>query len=115
VAQTERYLFRYGADVECTVITTTATAPAWLVNACTALDFLQGEHPKVMSTLGAILITAGSIPAIPAISAGAGGAFLASGAVQAAGAIAVGVGSWLRAQNEKDNGNQSSAASEKSV
>lgn len=45
-----------------------------------------------MSVIGAILITVGSIPAIPAISAGAGGAVLASGAAHAIGAIAVGVG-----------------------
>ena len=54
-----------------------------------------------MSTLSAILITAGSIPAIPAISAGAGGALLASGAAQAVGAIAVGVGSWLKAAQQE--------------
>jgi hypothetical protein len=53
-----------------------------------------------MSTLSAILITAGSIPAIPAISAGAGGAVLASGAAHAVGAIAVGLGSWLKAQQD---------------
>ncbi|KAI5825388.1 hypothetical protein K523DRAFT_251219 [Schizophyllum commune Tattone D] len=73
------------------------TAPTWLINACQALEFLQEEHPKAMSTLGAILITVGTIPAIPALHIGAGGAFLASGAVQAAGAIAVGVGKLLTA------------------
>lgn len=45
--------------------------------------------------LSAILITVGSIPAIPAISAGAGGAVLASGAAHAVGAIAVGLGQAL--------------------
>ncbi|KAF5383903.1 hypothetical protein D9757_007362 [Collybiopsis confluens] len=87
----------HGGDANEETITTITHAPVWLLNACGALDFLSTEHPKVMSTLSAILITAGSIPAIPAISAGAGGAILASGAVQAVGAIAVGVGSWLKA------------------
>lgn len=65
---------------------------------------------SVMSTLSAILITAGTLPAIPAISAGAGGAVLASGAAHAVGAIAVGVGSWLKAQQEGQiQANQSQA------
>ena len=81
-------------------LTTVSSAPAWMVNACTALDFLTQEHPRVMSAMSAILITIGAIPAIPAIGAGAGGAVLASGAAQAAGAIAVGVGHWLKAQQE---------------
>ncbi|KAK7039162.1 hypothetical protein VNI00_010066 [Paramarasmius palmivorus] len=85
-------------------VTTVTHAPIWLINACNALDFLQTEHPKVMSTISAILITAGTLPTIPAISAGAGGALLASGAAQAAGAIAVGVGSWLKAQQEARSG-----------
>ncbi|TRM57520.1 hypothetical protein BD626DRAFT_515025 [Schizophyllum amplum] len=55
----------------------------------------ERRAPKAMSTLGAILITVGTIPAIPALHVGAGGAFLASGAIQAAGAIAVGVGKLL--------------------
>ena len=80
-----------------TVSTTVAQAPTWLLNACQALDFLTGEHPKVMTALSAVLITVGSIPAIPAISAGAGGAFLASGTAHAIGSIAVGVGSLLKA------------------
>ncbi|KAJ3854484.1 hypothetical protein EV368DRAFT_36633 [Lentinula lateritia] len=82
-------------------MTTVTHAPVWLLNACNALDFLSTEHPKVMSTLSAILITAGTIPSIPAISAGAGGALLASGAVQAVGAIALGVGSWLKAAQQE--------------
>ncbi|KAJ3742923.1 hypothetical protein DFH05DRAFT_1265235 [Lentinula detonsa] len=82
-------------------ITTVTHAPIWLLNACNALDFLSTEHPKVMSSLSAILITAGTIPSIPAISAGAGGALLASGAVQAVGAIALGVGSWLKAAHQE--------------
>jgi flagellar biosynthesis component FlhA len=71
-----------------------------LLNACSALDLLTTEHPKVMTTLSAILITVGSIPAIPAIAGGAGGAILASGAVHAVGAVAVGVGSWIKVQQE---------------
>ncbi|KAI0313060.1 hypothetical protein OF83DRAFT_1086590 [Amylostereum chailletii] len=82
------------------VTTTVTNAPVWLLNACNALDFLTTEHPKAMTTLSAVLITIGSLPAIPAISAGAGGALLASHAVQAAGAIAVGVGNWLRASQD---------------
>lgn len=51
-----------------------------------------------MSTLSAVLITVGSLPAIPAIAGGAGGAILASGAAHAAGAMAVGVGTWIKQQ-----------------
>ncbi|KAH9964876.1 hypothetical protein BC827DRAFT_1321941 [Russula dissimulans] len=46
--------------------TTVAQAPIWLLNACNALDFLTTEHPKVMTTLSAVLITVGSLPALPA-------------------------------------------------
>jgi flagellar biosynthesis component FlhA len=70
------------------------------LNACSALDLLTTEHPKVMTTLSAILITVGSIPAIPVIASGAGGAILASGAAHAVGAVAVGVGSWIKLQQE---------------
>lgn len=84
-------------------VTTVANAPIWLLNATHALDFLTSEHPKVMTTISAILITAGSLPAIPAVAAGAGGAVLASGAAQAVGAIAVGLGSWLRAQQDTNS------------
>jgi len=78
-----------------------AQAPVWLLNACNALDFLTTEHPKVMTTLSAILISVGTLPSLPGISAGAGGAILASHAVQAAGAIAVGVGHWLKDSTAK--------------
>ncbi|KAA1466821.1 hypothetical protein DENSPDRAFT_856388 [Dentipellis sp. KUC8613] len=82
-------------------VTTTVThAPVWLLNACNALDFLSTEHPKAMTAVSAILITVGSLPALPGITAGAGGAILASHAVQAAGAIAVGVGNWLKAAQD---------------
>ncbi len=83
-----------------TVTTEVAHAPLWLLNACNALDFLTTEHPKVMTTLSAVLITVGTLPALPGVSAGAGGAILASHAVQAAGAIAVGVGHWLKSAQD---------------
>jgi len=97
----------------CVEVTTTTEAPAWLLNACTALEYITSEHPKAMSIISAILITAGSIPAIPAIAAGAGGAVLASGAAHAIGAIAVGVGQALNAgvqhQQKKQQGETSGA------
>lgn len=78
-------------------VTTVSNVPTWLLNACHALNFLTAEHPKAMTTLSAVLITAGTLPAIPAIS---GGTVLASGVAQAVGAIAVGVGNLLKAQHE---------------
>jgi len=60
-----------------------------------ALDYITSEHPKVMSIISAILVTAGSITTIPAISAGAGGAVLASGAAHAIGSAVVGIGHAL--------------------
>ncbi|KAJ6569667.1 hypothetical protein B0H19DRAFT_938015 [Mycena capillaripes] len=78
----------------------TVHAPAWLLNAATALDFLQSEHPRVMSTLSAVLIVAGTIPTLPFVTAGAGGALLASSTAHAVGAIAVGIGSWIKTQQE---------------
>ncbi|KAI0027608.1 hypothetical protein K488DRAFT_60992 [Vararia minispora EC-137] len=83
-----------------TVATTTASAPLWLLNACGALDFLNSEHPKAMSTIAAVLITVGSLPALPGLSAVAGGTVLTSHAIQAAGAIAVGVGNWLKSSQD---------------
>jgi hypothetical protein len=53
-----------------------------------------------MTTLSAVLITVGSLPALPGVTAGAGGAILASHAVQAAGALAVGVGQWLKSAQD---------------
>lgn len=53
-----------------------------------------------MTAISAVLITIGSIPALPAISAGAGGVFLASGTAQAIGSIAVGVGSLIKAVSD---------------
>jgi len=80
--------------------TTVAHAPLWLINACQSLEVLTTEHPKVMTALSAVLITVGSLPALPVISAGAGGAFLASSTAHAIGSIAVGLGTWLKSQNE---------------
>ncbi|KAF8127630.1 hypothetical protein EV363DRAFT_465457 [Boletus edulis] len=78
-------------------VTTVNNVPTWLLNACQALNFLTAEHPRAMTTLSAVLITAGTLPAIPAIS---GGTVLATGVAQAVGAIAVGVGNLLKAQHE---------------
>lgn len=78
-------------------VTTVSNVPTWLLNACHALNFLTAEHPRAMTTLSAVLITAGTLPAIPAIS---GGTVLASSVAQAVGAIAVGVGNLLKAQQE---------------
>ncbi|TDL14858.1 hypothetical protein BD410DRAFT_796885 [Rickenella mellea] len=83
-----------------TALTTISKAPVWLVNACTALDFLTAEHPKVMSAMSAILITIGALPSIPALIPAASGTVLASAGVQAAGAIAGGLGHWLKAQQD---------------
>lgn len=73
------------------------------MNAVNALDFLTSEHPKAVSVVSAILITVGSIPALPGISAGAGGAILASSAAHAIGAIAVGLGQALGASAAKNS------------
>lgn len=89
--------------------TTVTQAPVWLLNACSALEYITSEHPKAMSIISAILITAGTIPAIPAISAGAGGALLASHAAQAIGAIAVGLGQALGSSAKIQQGQQKEA------
>ncbi|KAH9837645.1 uncharacterized protein C8Q71DRAFT_554406 [Rhodofomes roseus] len=85
-------------DMTGDVPTTITHAPVWLVNACQALESLTTEHPKAMSALSAVLITVGSLPALPAISAGVGGAFLASSTAHALGSLAVGFGTLLKAQ-----------------
>lgn len=77
-----------------------------MLDACNALEFLAVEHPKVMTTLSAVLITVGSLPAIPALAGGAGGVILASHAAQAAGAIAIGLGKWLKVARENAEQNQ---------
>lgn len=62
-----------------------------------------------MTAISAVLITVGSIPALPVISAGAGGAFLASGTAHAIGSIAVGIGSLLQTQAKVADANQNRA------
>ncbi|KAI0753662.1 hypothetical protein C8Q74DRAFT_1320176 [Fomes fomentarius] len=81
-------------------VTTISQVPTWLVNACQSLEFLTNEHPKVMTAVSAVLITVGSLPALPAISAGAGGAFLASSTAHALGSLAVGLGTILKQQTD---------------
>ena len=81
-------------------MTTVSQVPTWLVNACQSLEYLTNEHPKVMTALSAILITVGSLPTLPAISAGAGGAFLASSTAHALGSLAVGLGTILQSQTD---------------
>lgn len=66
-----------------------------------------------MSALSAILITVGSLPAIPALHATAAGAILANHAVQAAGAVAVGVGKWLKAEQTARSGSLGSVTEAK--
>ncbi|KAI5118712.1 hypothetical protein M0805_004512 [Coniferiporia weirii] len=91
-------------------LTAVTKAPAWLINACSALEFLTTEHPKAMSAMSAILITVGTIPSIPVISAGAGGALLASGAAQAVGAVVMGVGQCLKAIHDNNQAKAEQAA-----
>jgi hypothetical protein len=61
------------------------------------LDYLISKHPKVMSTISAVLIWVGRIASVPGVSACIGGTILAHQAVQAAGAIAIAAGEWLQA------------------
>ncbi|KAF7970345.1 hypothetical protein HWV62_24312 [Athelia sp. TMB] len=96
-------------------VTKITEVPAWLLDACGALDLLTTQHPKVMSTLAAVLITVGSIPALPFIASGAGGAILASGAVHAAGAVAVGLGTMIKAQQDSKQRGLLKAAAEAST
>jgi hypothetical protein len=74
----------------------TPRIPKWMLDATSALSSLKSDHPKVMNLAAAILIGIGSIPAMPGIAAGAGGAIFASGTVQAVGAIAVGLGQMIQ-------------------
>lgn len=96
-------------------VTKITEVPAWLLDACGALDLLTTQHPKVMSTLAAVLITVGSIPALPFVASGAGGAILASGAVHAAGAVAVGLGTMIKAQQDSKQRNLLKQATEGSM
>ncbi|EED79018.1 predicted protein [Postia placenta Mad-698-R] len=67
-----------------------AQVPIWLLNASEALFAVINEPLTVTSVLAAVLITVGSIPAIPAVSAGP--------TVQVAGYLAVAVGTRMRNQ-----------------
>ena len=58
-----------------------------------------------MSTMSAILVTVGSIPALPGIGATAGGAILTCGAAQAIGVVAVGLGQALKFAGDRNSGN----------
>lgn len=93
----------------------TTSAPLWLLNATNALDFLSSEHPKAMSAAAAILITVGTLPAIPALHVGAGGAILASHAVQTAGAIAVAAGNWLKQEQKARSGGSLGSVTESGI
>jgi len=68
--------------------------PLWRVKARKVLEYLIAKHPKVVSTLSAVLIAVGNIASHPGVSACVGGPILA--AVQSAGVLAVTVGEWLR-------------------
>lgn len=74
--------------------------PVWLLLACEALKDLNVEYPTTMGVVSAILITFGSIPSLPAVTAGAAGAFLAGGTAHAIGSIAVGLGGLLTAHHQ---------------
>ncbi|TFK69208.1 hypothetical protein BDN72DRAFT_624568 [Pluteus cervinus] len=96
-----------------TEVSTVTNAPVWLLNAASALDFITSEHPKATSVISALLITAGTIPSLPGITAGAGGAVLASSATQAVGALAIGIGQVLNqsVKNSQENQQQHAQAS----
>lgn len=65
-----------------------AQVPLWLIAASDTLNCIISEYPTTMSILAAVLITVGSIPSLPAVSAGS--------AAHALGSMAVGVGALLR-------------------
>jgi len=66
----------------------TAQVPFWLLAASEALFAFTGEHSNTMSVLAAVLITVGSIPSLPAVTAGS--------TAHALGSIAIGLGTLLR-------------------
>lgn len=72
--------------------------PEWLVILLESLKGLSSEYPVLMSAASAILISMGSIPSLPVVTAGAAGAFLASGTAQTLGPLAVGLGTLISAQ-----------------
>jgi len=96
-------------SVDGNLASTITEVPVWLLNACNALDSITSEHPKAMSVLSAVLIIAGSLPALPAITAGAGGAVLATGTAHVIGVIAVGLGQALNTSIKNTQNNQAQA------
>ncbi|KAF7795736.1 hypothetical protein EIP86_006903 [Pleurotus ostreatoroseus] len=75
-------------------------APLWLMETCISLEELTCEYPKTMSVLAAVLLTVGAIPTLPAVSAGAAGAFLASTTAHTIGSVAIGLGTLIAAQGQ---------------
>lgn len=74
-----------------------ANAPEWLLTACQSLDAISTEYPKTISVIAAVLVTVGSVPSLPV----AAGTALASGTAHALGDVAVGLGSWIGAQQRR--------------
>ncbi|KAH9837637.1 uncharacterized protein C8Q71DRAFT_753672 [Rhodofomes roseus] len=68
--------------------TLTAQVPVWLLAASEAIFALTPDTTSTMSILAAVLITVGSIPALPSVAAGT--------TATALGAVAVGLGTMLR-------------------
>jgi hypothetical protein len=60
------------------------------------LDYLIAKHPKVVSIVSNVLITAGAIVLLPGFSTWVSGTIFAHPAVTVVGAIAVGIGKWLK-------------------
>lgn len=69
--------------------------PEWLIVLLEALKGLSSDYPVLMSAASAVLITMGTIPSLPLVSAGAAGTFLASGTAQTLGSLALGLGALL--------------------
>ncbi|KZT67874.1 hypothetical protein DAEQUDRAFT_728650, partial [Daedalea quercina L-15889] len=69
-------------------MTLTAQVPLWLLAASEAIIALTPEATSTMSVLAAVLITVGSIPALPGVAAGS--------TATALGTVAVGLGTLLR-------------------
>ncbi|KAH9936912.1 hypothetical protein B0H21DRAFT_825475 [Amylocystis lapponica] len=73
-----------------------AQVPLWLLAASEAMAALTTDYSSTMSVLAAVLITVGSVPALPTVSAGA--------TAHALGSVAVGLGALLR-ERARDGGN----------
>lgn len=81
-----------------------ADAPLWLRE---LLNQLITKHPKVMSRISTVLVTAGGIVLIPSIF---DGTVLAHPAVKVGGAIAVAFGRWLKTEVDSAVANATSQA-----